>query len=177
MSNTSPELQARVQAASEHLKQVRAEMGRVMSMMENLPINVMFADRDLKLRYMNPASTQTLKQIEQYQTQLQQYENMLQNTMAPAAYIWDQAQSTINGLMAATDTRRPNSSRVRSSTARSRSSAPSPTASMRPIPLVRCCNRLRWWMIRTGRGRFLISMGFRMWKPRCWWWKSITNGS
>jgi len=34
---------------------------------------------------------QTLKQIEQYQTQLQQYENMLQNTMAPAAYIWDQA--------------------------------------------------------------------------------------
>lgn len=42
---------------------------------------------------------QTLKQIEQYQTQLQQYENQLQNTAAPAAYIWDQAQSTINGLM------------------------------------------------------------------------------
>ena len=31
MSNTSPELQARVQAASEHLKQVRAEMGRVLA--------------------------------------------------------------------------------------------------------------------------------------------------
>jgi P-type conjugative transfer protein TrbJ len=42
---------------------------------------------------------QTLKQIEQYRTQLQQYENMLQNTIAPAAYIWDQAQATINGLM------------------------------------------------------------------------------
>ena len=39
------------------------------------------------------------KQIEQYRTQLQQYESMLQNTVAPAAYIWDQAQTTINGLM------------------------------------------------------------------------------
>ncbi|CAM5195841.1 Conjugative transfer protein TrbJ OS=Castellaniella defragrans (strain DSM / CCUG 39792 / 65Phen)OX=1437824 GN=BN940_10911 PE=4 SV=1 [Castellaniella denitrificans] len=47
---------------------------------------------------------QTLKQIEQYQTQLQQYENQLQNTAAPAAYIWDQAQSTINGLMNAVNT-------------------------------------------------------------------------
>jgi P-type conjugative transfer protein TrbJ len=37
-------------------------------------------------------------------TQLQQYENQLQNTVAPAAYIWDQAQSTINGLMNAVDT-------------------------------------------------------------------------
>ncbi|MFV8826139.1 P-type conjugative transfer protein TrbJ [Thauera sp. WH-2] len=47
---------------------------------------------------------QTLKQIEQYQTQLQQYENQLQNTAAPAAYIWDQAQSTIIGLMNAVNT-------------------------------------------------------------------------
>ena len=38
------------------------------------------------------------KQIQQYQTQLQQYENMLKNTVAPAAYIWDQANSTINTL-------------------------------------------------------------------------------
>jgi type IV secretion system protein TrbJ len=44
------------------------------------------------------------KQIEQYSTQLQQYENMLQNTVAPAAYIWDHAQSTINGLMESIDT-------------------------------------------------------------------------
>jgi P-type conjugative transfer protein TrbJ len=47
---------------------------------------------------------QTLKQIEEYRTQLQQYENQLQNTLAPAAYIWDQAQSTINGLMNAVNT-------------------------------------------------------------------------
>ena len=47
---------------------------------------------------------QTLKQIEQYRTQLQQYENQLRNTIAPAVYIWDQAQATINGLMNAIDT-------------------------------------------------------------------------
>lgn len=50
------------------------------------------------------AMAQTSKQIEQYRTQLEQYENMIQNTLAPAAYIWDQAQSTINGLMSAIDT-------------------------------------------------------------------------
>lgn len=43
-----------------------AEMGRVMSMMENMPMNVMFADRDLKIQYLNPASTRTLKTLEQF---------------------------------------------------------------------------------------------------------------
>jgi P-type conjugative transfer protein TrbJ len=47
---------------------------------------------------------QTLQQIEQYRTQLQQYENMLRNTAAPAAYIWDQATSTMNQLLGAIDT-------------------------------------------------------------------------
>jgi P-type conjugative transfer protein TrbJ len=47
---------------------------------------------------------QTIKQIEQYQTQLQQYENMLKNTAAPAAYIWDKATGTINKLLGAVDT-------------------------------------------------------------------------
>lgn len=47
---------------------------------------------------------QTLKQIEQYQTQLQQYENQLQNTLTPTAYIWDEAQTTIRGLMTAVNT-------------------------------------------------------------------------
>jgi len=47
---------------------------------------------------------QTLKQILQYQTQLQQYENMIQNTVAPAANIWDQAQSTMNSLRGSIDT-------------------------------------------------------------------------
>jgi P-type conjugative transfer protein TrbJ len=47
---------------------------------------------------------QVIKQIQEYETQLQQYEDQLKNTLAPAAYIWDQAQSTIDNLMSATDT-------------------------------------------------------------------------
>lgn len=50
------------------------------------------------------AVAQTLNQIEQHKTQLRQYENMLQNTLAPAAYIWDQAATTMNELRAAIDT-------------------------------------------------------------------------
>ncbi|WP_243865897.1 hypothetical protein [Burkholderia pseudomallei] len=43
------------------------------------------------------------KQIEQYTTQLQQYQNMLQNTLAPAAWVWDQVNGTINKLLQAQD--------------------------------------------------------------------------
>ena len=50
------------------------------------------------------AVAQTAKQIQEYQIQLQQYANQLQNTMAPASYTWDQAQTTINALVTATDT-------------------------------------------------------------------------
>jgi P-type conjugative transfer protein TrbJ len=42
---------------------------------------------------------QTMKMIEQYQLQLLQYENMLRNTMAPAAYVWNRAQMTTMRLM------------------------------------------------------------------------------
>jgi P-type conjugative transfer protein TrbJ len=35
------------------------------------------------------------KQIEQYKIQLQQYQNMLQNTAAPASYFRSQADQTI----------------------------------------------------------------------------------
>lgn len=38
------------------------------------------------------------KQVEQYRIQLQQYQNMLQNTAAPPSYIWDQAQTTMTQL-------------------------------------------------------------------------------
>jgi P-type conjugative transfer protein TrbJ len=47
---------------------------------------------------------QTIKQVEEYRTQLQQYSDQIQNTIAPTTYVWDQAQSTINGLMSAVDT-------------------------------------------------------------------------
>jgi methyl-accepting chemotaxis protein len=47
-------------------KDAERDMARVNSMMENAPINVMFADRSLKIQYMNPVSLKTLKTIEQY---------------------------------------------------------------------------------------------------------------
>jgi len=40
------------------------EMARINSMMENSPINVMYADRDLNIQYLNPASKKTLKKLE-----------------------------------------------------------------------------------------------------------------
>jgi P-type conjugative transfer protein TrbJ len=61
----------------------------------NLSQNILSAIEDV---------AQTIKQVEQYGTQLQQYENEIKNTIAPAAYIWDQAQSTMNLLRNATDT-------------------------------------------------------------------------
>ncbi len=42
----------------------QTEAARVQSMMEQAPINVMFADRDFKIRYANPATVKTLKTIE-----------------------------------------------------------------------------------------------------------------
>lgn len=45
-----------------------------------------------------------VKQIEQYRTQLMQYENMLQNTAAPSSYIWDHADQTITKLLEAQNT-------------------------------------------------------------------------
>lgn len=47
---------------------------------------------------------QTLKQIEQYKTQLLQYENMIRNTLAPPAYLWAQAQYAMNKLIHLTNT-------------------------------------------------------------------------
>ncbi len=40
------------------------EVARVTSMMENSPTNMMFADRDFVIRYMNPASLETLRGLE-----------------------------------------------------------------------------------------------------------------
>ena len=48
--------------------------------------------------------SQTLQQIEEYRTQLQQYETQLKNTLAPAAYIWSQAQKTMSDLKSAINT-------------------------------------------------------------------------
>jgi methyl-accepting chemotaxis protein len=45
---------------------LETENARVMSMMENAPINVICTDRDLTIRYMNPASVTTLRTLQQY---------------------------------------------------------------------------------------------------------------
>ena len=47
---------------------------------------------------------QTLKQIEEYKTQLMQYENMIRNTLAPPAYLWAQAQNVMFKLIHLTNT-------------------------------------------------------------------------
>lgn len=46
--------------------QLEAEAARMQSMMDQSPINTMYADRDLVIRYMNPASSKTLKTLQQY---------------------------------------------------------------------------------------------------------------
>ena len=43
-----------------------AELERFQSMVENAPINIMFADKDLVLQYMNTQSRETLRAVEQY---------------------------------------------------------------------------------------------------------------
>lgn len=55
---------ARLVTAAVERNEKAAEAARVQSMMDQAPINVMFADRELKIRYMNPASLKTLKAIE-----------------------------------------------------------------------------------------------------------------
>jgi len=47
-------------------KEMDIKSAQLTSMMENAPINIMYADMDLVLQYMNPASTKTLKTLEQY---------------------------------------------------------------------------------------------------------------
>lgn len=46
--------------------ELEAKASQVTSMMENAPINIMYADTDLVLQFMNPASNKTLKTLEQY---------------------------------------------------------------------------------------------------------------
>ena len=43
---------------------IESEMAQAKNMVENAPINVMYADLDLVLQYMNPASTETLKNLD-----------------------------------------------------------------------------------------------------------------
>ena len=44
----------------------RAEVVRIKQLVENAPLNIMWADRDLTLRYMNPAALATFRKLERY---------------------------------------------------------------------------------------------------------------
>jgi methyl-accepting chemotaxis protein len=47
-------------------QRVEAEQSRLASMLENAPTNVIMADRDLNITYLNPASLNTLRKLEKY---------------------------------------------------------------------------------------------------------------
>ena len=57
-----------VEYATEVTQQVlaRQEMVRIQAMVENSPSNIIYADRELIIRYMNPASINTLRSLEQH---------------------------------------------------------------------------------------------------------------
>ncbi|WP_435009903.1 methyl-accepting chemotaxis protein [Tundrisphaera lichenicola] len=44
----------------------QGELYRIMRMIENAPLNMMYCDLDLKIQYLNPASVRTLKRLESY---------------------------------------------------------------------------------------------------------------
>lgn len=46
---------------------------------------------------------QTIKQIQEYKTQLNQYEDQIRNTMAPAVWVWDQSQRTMSKMLDTVD--------------------------------------------------------------------------
>jgi methyl-accepting chemotaxis protein len=52
--------------AEEREKALKQEQTRIQRMIENAPTSMMYADRDLAIRYMNPASVRLLKRIEPY---------------------------------------------------------------------------------------------------------------
>jgi methyl-accepting chemotaxis protein len=60
------ELMLTVQQMANEFKDRVTGMARITSMIENAPINVMCADLDLKIRYMNETSRKTMKQLEKY---------------------------------------------------------------------------------------------------------------
>jgi methyl-accepting chemotaxis protein len=47
-------------------KKTESEVARILSMVENAPVNIMFADKDANIVYMNPSSKNTLQSIQQH---------------------------------------------------------------------------------------------------------------
>ena len=61
-------LRSLARVASDKIAQLfrQSALSRITRMIENAPINLMYTDLDLKIQYMNPASTRTLKRLEAY---------------------------------------------------------------------------------------------------------------
>jgi GAF domain-containing protein len=61
-------LRVLAKVASDKISQLSRQtaLTRIMRMIENAPINLMYTDLDLKIQYMNPASVRTLKRLEAY---------------------------------------------------------------------------------------------------------------
>jgi methyl-accepting chemotaxis protein len=59
-------LQVIGQLASDKISKLarQGDLNRIKQMVENAPVNMMYADLDLKIRYMNPRAEQTLKRLE-----------------------------------------------------------------------------------------------------------------
>ncbi len=57
---------ARSSAASDDVDFLQQELGRLSSMLDNMPINVLLANTDLEITYANPASIEQLRKLEQY---------------------------------------------------------------------------------------------------------------
>jgi methyl-accepting chemotaxis protein len=55
---------ARESGENAHFNKREYEAARAIGMLQHAPINIMFADRDFKITYINPASAKTLKTIE-----------------------------------------------------------------------------------------------------------------
>ncbi len=65
MGDFKTSLERMLEQAMEKQK-ANAEAAKVTSIVENMPLNIMFADTDLKMQYMNPISKKTLKTLEQF---------------------------------------------------------------------------------------------------------------
>ncbi len=79
MDNSSGTLGNSFATMVKNLRISKTETARTESLMNQLPTNVMYADRDFILQYMNPKSKQTLKKIEKHMPV--KVENMIGNSI------------------------------------------------------------------------------------------------
>lgn len=85
---------------------ISAALGMV-SLLVSVPASAItvFDPSNLARNALTAANTakQLTQQIQAYQLQIQQYQNMLKNSVAPTISIWAQAQSAVNGLRSSID--------------------------------------------------------------------------